>query len=150
MGNDLLIATLAMPSNRKPDWDAAKNKVAHLPPERMEAILVQMYGDVPAECLTEEGILDDGEVRLDVAACEAEIIGLIDEVAQACSSEHRHLYSSEYVVPGWRVWITGGDSWGDSPSDEWDLFVAFIEAHELADAAGFATIFAPPPRRVVA
>lgn len=131
MGNDLMLATLAIPSGKEPDWEAARRGIARLSGERMEEILYEWGGEAPS----------DVEGELDLGAARKMILSLVDEVEEACKAEHRHLYCSEYVVPGWKVWITGGDSWGDSPSEEFDLFLAFLNATELAEAAGFATKF---------
>lgn len=138
MGNDLLISTLAIPTGTEPDWDAARALVARIPEDALVRTVEDWQGISPT--------CEDGAD--DIPACRAELVRLVDLVQEATQSEHRHLYLSEYVVPGWTVWITGGDSWGDSPSEEFDYFNAFLGAgfpgETLAQAAGFAHRFVEP------
>lgn len=136
MGNDLLISTLAIQSDRKPDWDAARKLIPTLTAEELErAVFDWSGGDPPGD--------ENGE--LDIPACQKMLSEVLDEVWAIVENgiEHRHLYATPYIVPGWTVWITGGDSWGDSPSDEFDLFAAFLDSG-LAEAAGFAVRFTEP------
>lgn len=137
MGNDLLIATLAIQADRQPDWDTAFGYVASMTRADFEARedeILNWLGDVPT--------FDEGGI--DVEECRELLKNLVGDVQAALDTEHRHLYMSEYVVPGWKVWITGGDSWGDSPSEEFDLFASFLDLG-LAEVAGFATHFVTTP-----
>lgn len=138
MGNDLLIATLAMPVGKQPDWDAARALVQRMPEDSVVMAVEDWHGEAP--------VRDDGDN--DVPACRAELLRLVDLVEEATQSENRHLYATEYIVPGWMVWLTGGDSWGDSPSEEFNYFNAFLgvgyPGETLAQAAGFAHRFVEP------
>lgn len=136
MGNDLLIATLAIEADKEPGWEAAFAKVEAMTKADIELLSEEIenwLGDMPGD--------EDGEI--DVEECRERLKDLVSDVQAACSSEHRHLYASEYVVPGWIVYITGGDSWGDSPSEEFDSFNAFLQLG-LAEIAGFASRFVQP------
>lgn len=126
MGNDLLLAHLSIKEGREPDWDAARRQIPTLTDQQMEHGLFDwLGGETPAN--------DDGE--LDRDECINELNRLVDAVQEAVGSEHRHLYAASFV-PGWTTYVTGGDSWGDSPSEEFDLFNAFLNAG-LAETAGF-------------
>lgn len=135
MGNDLLIATLAIETGKTPDFDAARSRVRGMDDEGLAQALDRLRGDYELD--------DDG--NLDRAKAIEEMLALVDAVSEATMSEHRHLYCTPYIVPGWTVWVTGGDSWGDSPSEEFDLFATFLDAgfpgETLAQAAGFAHHF---------
>jgi len=135
MGNDLLIATLAIPTvvldEDGPDWTAARAFVSTMSADELNRVLEQWRG---------EPLREDENGELDLADGRKEMLDLVERVKEATASEHRHLYSTPYIVPGWTVWITGGDSWGDSPSEEFDLFSAFLDSG-LAEAAGFASKF---------
>jgi hypothetical protein len=127
MGNDLLLASLSIRVGCEPDWDAARRQIPLLTDKQMESGLFDwLGGETPT--IEESGELDRGE-------CIKELNRLLDAVQEAVGSEHRHLYACT-IVPGWTTYITGGDSWGDSPSEEFDLFNAFLDTG-LADVAGF-------------
>lgn len=130
MGNDLLIATLAIEKDKSPDWDAAFEHVRELTKGQIEAIegaLDNWLGEIPT--------LEDGEI--DVEECRVLLTDLIGDVKAAVESESRHTFGTDYIVPGWTVYLTGGDSWGDAPTAEWDYFAAF-QATGLAEVTGFA------------
>jgi hypothetical protein len=138
VGNDLLIATLAIETGKTPDFDAARTRVRGMGDDDLAAALENHRGDYELD--------DDG--NLDRAKAIKELLAVVDGVSEATMTEHRHLYETPYIVPGWTVWITGGDSWGDSPSEEFDLFNTFLGAgypgETLAQAAGFAHRFVDP------
>jgi hypothetical protein len=131
MGNDLLIATLAIEKEKSPDWDAAYEHVQCLTKEQIEGLeeaFDQWAGETPVDA--------DGE--LDVEEMREQLHNLVGDVKAAVESESRHTFGTDYIVPGWTVYLTGGDSWGDAPTEEWDLFATF-HATGLAKVAGFAT-----------
>jgi hypothetical protein len=127
MGNDLLIATLAIPTSvldaGGANWEAARAFVLTMSADELDRVCEQWRGE-----------------PLDLTDARKEMLDLVEQVKEATSSEHRRLYATPYIVPGWTVWITGGDSWGDSPSEEFDLFSVFLDSG-LAGAAGFAEKF---------
>jgi hypothetical protein len=76
--------------------------------------------------------LDDEDAP--ASAVRAALSGVVDRVEHAISDGSRELSTIE--VPGWRIYLTGGQSWGDPPTELFEDFLDFDEAG-LSAAAGF-------------
>lgn len=119
MGADLFIAALVIDQAREPDFAAAKALIerlgredVELPDEFYEHDLETAEGIAGVRCLTAEA-LDDLECGL--VSREVEWID----------------------VRGARVFITGGMSWGDSPTQLFETITRLRAVRGILAAAGF-------------
>lgn len=123
MGADMLVACFSEPCKGRfrPRWNEAKKAVK-------AAAVNWAKNGLP-------NALDHMEVD---EACN-HVIGCLDQLKEAynggCGS--RELVYLEY--PPHRVWLTGGVSWGDSPSEIYDVIYDLCGSGFL-EAAGFNKI----------
>jgi hypothetical protein len=117
MGADTFIAALAAPRGASLDWDAAERAIRALGEKELERIADELGW--------EEG--DD-----DVAE---QLRAAVQAVREALAGGSRELDVLEFGT--WDLFLTGGLSWGDTPSDLFDVFGA-LQASGLAYAIGFS------------
>jgi hypothetical protein len=117
---DTLIAHLPIVLGKEPDWTATRGALAGTSDEALED-LASYLRTIDAE-------------GAQAAVVRAALGEVIDRVEQAISDGSRELATIE--VPGWLIHLTGGGSWGDSPTELFDDFCD-LEASRLSEAAGF-------------
>jgi hypothetical protein len=133
MGADMVTMTLALPSRREPDWDAAARAIRDL---RLE--VVWDAGDLyPWEWwLQDTENLPGGEAAfVALRAAQSELRECAAEVRGALE----HGWPEELIAfetPTHRVYVSGGPSWGGDPGDLMSPLICLAEAG-ITDAAGF-------------
>jgi hypothetical protein len=120
MGADMLIATLAIDEDLHPDFAAAHRAVDVITADRVED--PDEFLDLP-DLATPEGLV---ALRADLHRC-------LDEL-------ERRLGGREFTwipVRGANVYVTGGPSWGDSPTEAFDLIDRLRAVRGVLAAAEF-------------
>ncbi len=145
MGADMIVSTLWLPDGVEPDWEAAEKAAAEFtcpaegfPPDS------NLHGSLIEDVLL--GDFDHHEAKTDRARKEIVdglIGGALKVVKAGVNGERRDLTWSQFA--GWTVYITGGLSWGDTPTDCCEAITTLQETGIL-DAAGFYK----KPQKVVA
>lgn len=118
MGADLLLAMVAMPDGREPDWQAARQHIAESPIEVLDPAGIVEGGD--------DDSLAEWRDRLDG---KLEALRLLWEGEPSRDVDH-------LAIGGYDVLITGGPSWGDSPTSAFEA-IADLDAAGALTAAGF-------------
>lgn len=128
MGADLLIRAIALPFDVEPDWHAARKHIWAC--DNVESLDPDQYFDEGAS-------LDD--VQKELIDALNELIPVLDGSGWA-----RDIDCLPFC--GHWLWITGGMSWGDSPTDTYD-FIRQAETCGALSAAGFDPpgLWAGPP-----
>ena len=121
MGRELLLTSLAIPKGKEPDWNKAQESIEELIKSKG---CITAYFDV------------NGEEPQDEDTLRTWLTDLITHAKDIWKDGWRDSYVTENIVPGWKVWVAGGDSWGDSPCDEFDLINNLLDTG-LAEKAGF-------------
>jgi hypothetical protein len=110
MGNDLLLNFVWWAKDKRPDWDAARAYIENLTEEQLkdhpEFEYMQMIHSDDDDCSALE------ELKHRLLCCHDDIRSVAD------GNYDRHCYMIN--IGKYDVLITGGDSWGDSPSDMFD------------------------------
>jgi hypothetical protein len=115
MGLDLLVAmTPPIDVGREPDWQAARAALAALQDEELPDDLVQLDGPEEARRGLESALAT---------------------VQQEFETPGRG--TLQLFVRGARVLLTGGDSWGGSPSEAFDALSDLGQVDAVFAAAGF-------------
>lgn len=136
MSADMIAATLWIPENKNPDWQAAEEALAQFTcPEDgfpadsplsghwLEDEIVDEYTDKEAKTNRERKAIVDGILS-----------GALKVIRQAVEGHRR---DTTYVIyAGWIVYITGGFSNGDVPTDTAEAIYKIGETG-LLEAAGF-------------
>lgn len=119
MGMDLLVSTLVIDHGRDPDWKA----------------MHEFLSTVPADVLnsTEEfQMLHEDENEEDY---RSKLDSDITMIEQAYNGEYRMSFVMH--IRDADVFITGGGSWGESPTDEFDAVNRLDQVPGLIAAGGF-------------
>ena len=134
MGADLIIATLWIREDAKPDWEKAEAMA--------KAIRYGEEGESFPSVASEGAIYDEiqhmpddeAEARLQEALTDH--LQLVRDAVDNYATEdgRRDLTATQFA--GWLVYVTGGMSWGDSPGDLFDS-ISELNQFELLEAAGF-------------
>jgi hypothetical protein len=120
MGADLLIAALIIERDRSPDFDAARSAIESVRPDQIE---------IPDEFCEHDLETAAG---LDAIRCDLQAsIGRLEAALQ----DSRELASFE--LRGATVYLTGGMSWGDSPTELFETFTRLWAVPAVLAAAGF-------------
>jgi len=141
MGADMIIECFWEEINakglpvKKPDWKKGKAKIKELCSKWLAD------GELPSEV----DFLANGDKFLhrfeggvytiedQVASVQVKLIESLEEIKQAYTGNHRELTSLEFRP--YRVFITGGMSWGDSPSTLFNTLQTLTEL-EILEATG--------------
>jgi hypothetical protein len=115
MGADMFIAALAAPRGASLDWDAAEPAIRAFDREELGRIADELG-------------CDDDDVAEQLRAA-------VQAAREALAGGSRELDVLEFGT--WDLFLTGGLSWGDTPSDLFDVFGA-LQASGLAYAIGFS------------
>ncbi len=121
MGADLILAAAFYPAGRTLDWDAGRHAIDVLSDDRCAEAVDSLIGDR----------LDDqppSETARLVRQRLHEAIGNLSE-------SPRDLTTID--VPGYSILVTGGMSWGDSPTESFDDLEAIGWTPEVMRAIGF-------------
>lgn len=121
MGADLLLTALVIETGRAPDFDAARIAIEAVTSAQIE---------VPDEFWDED---PDSDVGLE--AIRHELRNSLDDL-EAALQQSRELASLE--LRGATVYLTGGMSWGDAPTELFDTFTRLLAVPVVLAAAGFA------------
>jgi hypothetical protein len=113
MGADLLLAAVVAPVGRELDWEAAHPAIDTLDEDTTQAIA--------EEC----------NVALDAIR-----EGLHDAVRYLSGYPGD---TTEFLVPGYRVFVAGGMSWGDDPTRSFTELRMLCHAPSVLTAIGFGT-----------
>lgn len=120
MGADLLITALMLDERREPDFEAAERAISALQgPDVTDPDWFDGHDPDESEGLEQiRAVLrtDLRELREAIAGCR--------EVA-------------EMIVRGARLYLTGGMSWGDGPTEVWDVIARLRAVRGVLAAAGF-------------
>jgi len=126
VGADLLTANLWQKANTELDWSAGRRKARELTVEACHALAEQMgYWD-------EEEESDPADIR-------EKAVAYVDTLQSHVEGFSR-VYNA-FTTPDGRYWchLTGGMSWGDSPSDLYDAINDLYAVPEVLEAIGFVT-----------
>lgn len=133
MGKALLLMTAVIDEGKEPDWEAAERAAAVWDPQLLSEDDYQQASQIiPA--LDEYDPADKDapriaeEIRETLTADLRYVRGAIEEDGDTQLTWIR--------VRGARIWVAGGDSWGDSPSEAFDSLWR-LEATGVLTAAGF-------------
>jgi hypothetical protein len=122
MGADLVVSCLAIRVDRKPDWEAAHAWLKQNEDKAIDAWL-----------LHEEELTDrDPPARSEIVELLHEAI---NEVANGLDGGSRQI--SWVRFGDYRIYMTGGMTWGDDPTDEFGPWETFKCVPGLSEAAGF-------------
>lgn len=124
MGADMFISALAARRGTSLDWDTAELAIRALDRLELERIADELGWDE-----------DDDDVA-------ERLRGAVQAVRKALTGGSRELDVLEFGT--WDIYVTGGLSWGDSPTDLFDAFWA-LDASGLATAIGFSWSTWPDP-----
>lgn len=124
MGADLIMNALALrPGLSEPDWDAGRNFVHNNNPPKVTDYDLDMVWN-----------LADGE-----DLTRSDLRRLLIELEQAFDGRE-----VDWIQVGdFRVYLTGGMSWGGEPTDSFALFQKFQSVPGLMKACGFLDEEAP-------
>lgn len=106
MGADLLLIGLVQDENTTLNWPAGRRFIQRMPANELQAIMEEINGD-PCDTVTEAR----KEANAIISALKTEVTNGV--VA-------RDAYS--WQIRGAILHIRGGTSWGDSPSEGFDVF----------------------------
>lgn len=145
MGADFLFDWVYIEKDKRPDWEAARNSVAtwdlSTSPSSMTPMeWMENYGDGEAE------VDDDGNVTTDgMAEIRAHALYVVEEMFEILEGTGSREVSGAITIGPYAMWLTGGMSWGDDPTDAMRVFSAFGEL-PAALAAGFFPRYEPDMR----
>lgn len=115
----MLVFQLPIPADKEPDWDRAEKWVAALTADELNELAVGH--DWEAEGAKEQRA----------------------QLAQILADFRKEIEGSREVAViqflGHKLYLTGGLSWGESPTDAWDVFERAVAAG-VARQAGFDEI----------
>lgn len=120
MGADLIVVHLEIPKKRKPDWQAASWRIAMLAVRPVSVWPKAAREDVESF---------NGPV------CAAKQLAEDLKILRAGYGGGVRMVT-EFTVGSTRVLLTGGPTWGDAPTEEFDVFCRLINAG-VTKAAGF-------------
>ena len=119
MGADLLLAWFEIDAAKEPDWEAGRKRIRNLTPEDWERAERMGYPvNLPAD-------MDDINCAL----------AHIDTVKDRWENGGRDATTIE--IRGANLLMTGGMSWGDSPTEAWDAFSDLYALPGVVAAMGF-------------
>lgn len=133
MGADLLIANLWSAPDPTFDWEAGRQALAEL--TDAEVLILLDYAP-----WVDEG----GDEAAAAAACRARLDDQLTLLAGELAGDgggafRRYLTWFDTPDRRWRCWLTGGMSWGDSPSDLFDAISELWAVPKVLAAVGFRT-----------
>lgn len=128
MGADMVTAVLVLHEDIVPDWEAARRAVAEI---------VDRVGDGT----TDEQLLMLGDWFDSAEELRNGLLADVDVMAAAYDGNRRDVDWLEFREH--RLYVTGGMSSGDSPTDVFGVIVR-LDSYGIADAAGFGTKEAVP------
>jgi len=117
---DTLFASLPIHAGVSPDWNALDQALDAMSADALTAFEPDLYSIDPKE-------VDPEQMR-------ARLRKVATAVRSAIEGGSREL--DVLTVPGWRIYVTGGASWGDAPTDLFEHF-RDLSITGLAEAAGF-------------
>lgn len=120
MGADLLITALVIESGRTPDFDASRAAIETVSSSQIE---------IPDEFWDHDPDTDAG-----LGAIRGELRDSLGEL-EAALQQSRELASFE--LRGVTVYLTGGMSWGDAPTELFETFSRLWAVPAVLVAAGF-------------
>lgn len=145
MGADMIVSTLWLPVGVEPDWEAAEKAAAEFTCSAEGfPIDSDLHGSLIEQVLL--GDFEHHEAKTDKARKEIVdglIGGALKVVKAGVNGKRRDLTWSQFA--GWTVYITGGLSWGDSPTDCCEAITSLQDTGILEEAGFFRK-----PRKVVA
>lgn len=121
MGMSMPIAALPIPDGVTPAWGALHEALDAMSDEQLAALEHDYLYFLEGE-------------ELDAESMRARLRQVAATVQGAIEGGSREL--NELRVPGWRIYVTGGASWGDPPTELYEHFCDLGETG-LAEAAGF-------------
>jgi hypothetical protein len=125
MGADLILASLAIRSEREPDWQGGYAWIRDTPAAELREAADHSYENSVGEPLDE---LTAHELR-------SWLRGRLDEVRAAIENGYRDV--DWLSVDGYRLYVTGGMSWGDNPTESFQPFVDLANVPALCRSIGF-------------
>jgi hypothetical protein len=125
----MLIEALVIPEGTNPSWENAQAWIDGLSDSDLQDLAEQSF-----DWLIED--LDEGAEPVRVALRE-----VLEDLRKAFAfldteGEHAPRELGWIIVAGHRVYLTGGMSFGDTPTDLFDVFAHAVETG-VAEAAGF-------------
>lgn len=137
MGADLIVSYLAIPQDKEPDWEGAREKVLALTKEEIEKAIIDVEQVESFEDYCRDYGYDPDNAIEEIRKRLSNSVNLAEEMWGGSR------ISTTWEIGGYQVMVTGEMSWGDSPEGcqaVWDLWEAGI-----AQAAGFAADPSKPP-----
>lgn len=141
MGADLIMAALVIDKDEEPDFGAGHAWIDALTVEQLDEIYEHREEDYFDEA-DEEYVDDDGALT-EKAYDELRKRGhaAVDKLVKMLDPDNYYRDVTSIEVRGARVILSGGMSWGDSPTesseDIWGAGQFFVEGGSLLEAMGF-------------
>jgi hypothetical protein len=120
MGADLLITALMLDERREPDFEAAERAISAL-----------QGADVTDPDWFDGHDPEDPEGLEQIRAVLRADLQELREAIAGCRE------MAEMIVRGARLHLTGGMSWGDGPTEVWDVIARLRAVRGVLAAAGF-------------
>jgi hypothetical protein len=121
MGADIIIATLAQERERSLDWDQVDHALEGMTLSQLNEGLDYATGDT---------YHDVAEARKEVRRIFAELKEIIEDFPRDLTTLH---------VRGLKLYVSGGMSWGDMPTDSSTVLDAAVHFDPVLKAVGFVT-----------
>lgn len=140
MGADLLVTWLVIDKDKTPDIEAGREAVRNLPIEKLSEAYEEIEGsDIGWEDPdNEKGFVDENDEWTPVAheALKKWALAVVDRFENEVIAGGRDMVA--FPVRGARVYLSGGMSWGDSPTDAFNIIGAmFTLGQSVLEAMGF-------------
>ena len=123
MGADFISSTLTWDKNRKLDWDAGFELIKKIAKESFDPEFHEDIGEVPVDS---NGLYTYAEIKEFLA-----------EIRNIVEGKQYNREATIFNVGHLNILITGGMSWGDSPSELYNTLCGFYDVDELDVTIGF-------------
>jgi hypothetical protein len=150
MGADLLVTWLVIDKTKEPDIEAGREAVRNLPVEKLNEAYEEIEGSDIASwedpdnekgyldpMSIDDDDLDSGELtEVGREALKAWALKIVDRFEDEVIGGGRDMVL--FPVRGAHIYLSGGMSWGDSPTDAFNLIGAmFTLGQPVLEAMGF-------------
>lgn len=145
MGADLLISCLVIDKEKEPDFEAGRKWIETALVEDLDAAYQDRHGEMCDKAVQSDWdgddyhfVTEDGEYT---EAGEAELrkyyYDLLDRLDKEVINPEYSRGMALFEIRGAHVYLSGGMSYGDSPTEEADLMYELGYLPELLTAMGF-------------
>ena len=139
MGADMLIYGLWIREDRKPDWDKAEAAAKALRWGENGDALPRLAEEGVAFTILEAEHENGPEAEAALQELVTEHLALLRKGIDNYGTREGLRELGRMTFDGWHVYVTGGMSWGERPTELAQTF-DLLEQLEITDAAGFFEI----------